>query len=103
MGWPIVNVSISYYPIEILPSIYRYGYATPFYNVSRATRCIIFRTLRLAYASRFSVGLNFGVQLAWIGISLLTIPLFQWLVRRKHVKEWREKTKQQDADSEATQ
>jgi hypothetical protein len=42
--WIISNVSVSYYPIEILPTIYRYGYGTPFYNVARATRTIIFRT-----------------------------------------------------------
>ena len=39
-----VNVSVAFFPVEILPTIFRYGYATPFYNVSRATRTILFRT-----------------------------------------------------------
>ena len=39
-----VNVSVVFYPVEIMPTIFRYGYATPFYNVSRATRTILFST-----------------------------------------------------------
>jgi hypothetical protein len=35
---------VTYYPIEILPTIYRYGYAMPFYNVQRATRTVLFST-----------------------------------------------------------
>ncbi|KAI0087133.1 hypothetical protein BDY19DRAFT_1092222 [Irpex rosettiformis] len=82
--WIIVNVSVVFFPVEILPTIFRYGYATPFYNVGNATRTILFGT-------RNQVGLNFGVLFAWIGISLITIPLFQGLVRRGQVKEWRKK------------
>ncbi|EKM53634.1 uncharacterized protein PHACADRAFT_260093 [Phanerochaete carnosa HHB-10118-sp] len=80
--WIITNVSVVFFPIEILPTIFRYGYAMPFYNVSRAVRTILFRT-------RDQVGLNFGVLIAWIAVSLVTIPLFQTYVRRKQVREWR--------------
>ena len=38
------NVSVSYYPIEALPGIFRYGYGSPFYNVSRTVRTILFNT-----------------------------------------------------------
>ncbi len=31
-------------PIDVLPHIYRYGYAMPFYNVSGAVRTILFGT-----------------------------------------------------------
>lgn len=54
----------------------------PFYNVSRAVRTILFGT-------RNQVGLNFGVLIAWIAVSLVTIPLAQMYVRRKQVAEWR--------------
>jgi hypothetical protein len=40
----ITNVSVSVYPLAVLPHIYRYGYAFPFYNISRAVRSIVFRT-----------------------------------------------------------
>jgi hypothetical protein len=74
--WIIANVSVCPFPIEILPSFYRYGYAAPFYNVSRGIRTVLF-------ATKNRVGLSFGVLIAWIAISCLTIPLFQWIVRRK--------------------
>ncbi|KIP08990.1 hypothetical protein PHLGIDRAFT_87282 [Phlebiopsis gigantea 11061_1 CR5-6] len=80
--WIIVNVSVVFFPIEVLPTLFRYGYATPFYNISRAVRCILFRT-------RNEVGMNFGILFAWIGISFVTIPLFTWWVRRKQVLERR--------------
>ncbi|EPQ57389.1 hypothetical protein GLOTRDRAFT_58712 [Gloeophyllum trabeum ATCC 11539] len=80
--WLIANVSVSYYPIELLPTIFRYGYAAPFYNVSRAVRTIVFST-------RNQVGLNFGVLFAWIAVSCLTIPLFQWFMRRQAMTEFR--------------
>lgn len=38
------NVSVCAFPIEVLPHFYRYGYAMPFYNVSRAMRTIVFGT-----------------------------------------------------------
>ncbi|KII92913.1 hypothetical protein PLICRDRAFT_103321 [Plicaturopsis crispa FD-325 SS-3] len=80
--WIISNVSVSFYPIEVLPKIFRYGYAAPFYNVSRAVRSILFQT-------KNDIGLNFGVIFAWIAISCITIPLFQWYVRRGEVKALR--------------
>ncbi|KAG2368326.1 hypothetical protein BDR07DRAFT_1391088 [Suillus spraguei] len=80
--WIISNVSVAFYPIEILPAVFRYGFAMPFYNVSSTVRAIIL-------APRMRVfGLNFGVQFSWILISCITLPIFQWLVRRRQVKAW---------------
>ncbi|KAF7362508.1 DUF3533 domain-containing protein [Mycena venus] len=33
--WIISNMSVSGYPLEVLPHLYRYGYVYPFYNISR--------------------------------------------------------------------
>lgn len=76
--WVMVNVSVALYPLEVLPSIYRYGYAAPFYNVSRAIRSIVFGT-------KNTLGLNFGVLIAWTAISCITMPLIQWYIRRKAI------------------
>lgn len=35
---------MSYYPIEMLPIIFRYGFAMPFYNVSDTVRAVVFNT-----------------------------------------------------------
>jgi hypothetical protein len=83
-------------PIEVLPVIYRYGYAMPFYNVSRGIRSIIFgtkntRTFVLVTPNssliydRKPVGLNFGVLIAWIAISCIALVMIQWFVRRRAV------------------
>ena len=53
--WIISNVSVCYFPIELLPAVFRYGYAAPFYNVSRTVRTIVFDT-------RNQIGLNFGMS-----------------------------------------
>ena len=42
--WIISNVSTGLLPIDLLPGFYRYGYAMPFYNISRTVRSIIFGT-----------------------------------------------------------
>lgn len=41
---PLVNISVCIFPIEVLPRVFHYGYAAPFYNVSRAMRTIVFGT-----------------------------------------------------------
>ncbi|KAF8902701.1 hypothetical protein CPB85DRAFT_1438612 [Mucidula mucida] len=76
--WVIVNVAVCFMPIEVLPRVYHYGYASPFYHVSCAVRSIIFRT-------KNTLGLNFAVLIIWSGISMLTLPLFQWFMRRRTV------------------
>ncbi|KAG1815950.1 uncharacterized protein BJ212DRAFT_203601 [Suillus subaureus] len=77
--WIISNVSVAFYPIEVLPAVFRYGFAMPFYNVSSTVRTIIFDT-------KNEIGLNFGIQFSWILISCITLPIFQWLVRRRQIK-----------------
>lgn len=39
-----VDVSVCIFPIDVLPHVYHYGYAAPFYNISRSTRSIVFGT-----------------------------------------------------------
>ncbi|KAF7350041.1 DUF3533 domain-containing protein [Mycena venus] len=73
--WIISNVSVCIYPIPVLPHVFRYGYGFPFYNISRAVRTIVFRT-------KDDVGMNFGILLAWVAVSCITLPIFQWVVRR---------------------
>ncbi|KAF9043608.1 hypothetical protein BDZ89DRAFT_943616 [Hymenopellis radicata] len=73
--WIIVNVSVCLMPIEVLPRIYHYGYGSPFYHISTAVRTILFGT-------KNEIGFHFGILIIWVGISLVTLPLFQWLQRR---------------------
>ncbi|KAJ7073742.1 hypothetical protein C8F01DRAFT_1075468 [Mycena amicta] len=74
--WIISNLAVGVFPIAVLPHVYRYGYAFPVYNVSRTVRAVVFGT-------KNDVGLNFAVLFGWIALSCLTLPLFQWIVRRR--------------------
>lgn len=89
--WIISNVSVCFLPIDVLPSLYRYGYAMPFYNVSRGVRTVLFGT-------KNDLGLNFGILIAWIAVSCVTLPLFQILVRRRERREL-QVTQQEKTDS----
>ncbi|SJK97669.1 uncharacterized protein ARMOST_00922 [Armillaria ostoyae] len=75
-GGQFGNISTCLLPLDILPGLYAYGHAAPFYNISRAVRTIVFST-------RNEVGKNFGVLVAWIVVSCLTMPLIQWYRRRE--------------------
>ncbi|KAJ7716402.1 hypothetical protein DFH07DRAFT_355083 [Mycena maculata] len=74
--WIISNMSVSGYPLEVLPHIFRFGYAYPFYNISRGVRTIVFST-------KNNLGMNFGILIAWAVVSCITLPFFQWLMRRR--------------------
>ncbi|EJD42102.1 hypothetical protein AURDEDRAFT_68049 [Auricularia subglabra TFB-10046 SS5] len=74
--WIILNVSVSFFPIELLPRIFRYGYAMPFYHVGRAVRTLVFGT-------KSYLGLNFGVLIAWIVVAITSLSLALLLTRRR--------------------
>ncbi|KAF9039485.1 hypothetical protein BDZ89DRAFT_1110170 [Hymenopellis radicata] len=73
--WVISNVAVCFEPIEVLPHIYRYGYAMPFYNVAGAVRTILFGT-------KNELALHFGILIAWSAVSIISLPTFQWYRRR---------------------
>ncbi|KAG8887557.1 hypothetical protein FRB98_009463 [Tulasnella sp. 332] len=72
----IFNVSVGTLPFELQPGFYKWGYGFPIYNLSLATRTILFDT-------KNHLARNAGVILGWIALSMLTIPLFTWLTRRE--------------------
>ncbi|KAL1751377.1 hypothetical protein FB107DRAFT_278701 [Schizophyllum commune] len=76
--WIISNISVAFMPIEVLPAVFRYGYGFPVYNISHAIRSIIF-------GAKNNLGLNFGIIIAWAAVSCITLPLFQWIARRRLV------------------
>jgi len=54
----------------------------PFPNVSKVIRTIIFNT-------KNEVGMNLGILVAWIVLSMITIPLATWAFRRGSVNAHR--------------
>jgi len=80
--WIMTNVSTSTNAIEILPGVFRYGYATPFYNFSKTVLTVCFNT-------RNDLGLNFGVQIAWVCVSMITMTAFEWYGRLRAKNAWK--------------
>ena len=91
--WIITNVSVCIYPIDVMPRIFHYGYGAPFYNVNRAMRTVIFNT-------KNQVGLNFGVLLAWVAVSCVTLAAIQMWVRSSRESMVRESTVEEVRDDE---
>lgn len=80
--WIVANVSISSYPFELLPGVFRYGYAMPFYNLSRTVLAICFGT-------KNDIGINFAVQIGWVVLNCFTISLLSVAISRRHLKQYR--------------
>ncbi|KAJ3570610.1 hypothetical protein NP233_g4289 [Leucocoprinus birnbaumii] len=80
--WIMANVAVCVSPIEVLPIIYRYGYGMPFYAITVACRTIIFDT-------KNTLGLQFGILIAWTVFCALTAVLFGYIRRRRDIKETR--------------
>jgi hypothetical protein len=74
----LVNISVTVLPTELEVWFYKYGLGFPVYNMSQAVRTIIFNT-------KNHLGRNFGVLLAWVALSLITLPVLQYLMRRREI------------------
>ncbi|KAH7335972.1 hypothetical protein B0J17DRAFT_769740 [Rhizoctonia solani] len=79
VSWLVVNISTPIEPPEMQARWYRYAYGMPFYNHALAVRTILFDTKNL-------LGRNAGVLFAWIGLSMVTIPLLIWVQRKPTTK-----------------
>ncbi|KAF8748820.1 hypothetical protein RHS01_10535 [Rhizoctonia solani] len=88
----ISNVSVAVLPFDLQPWFYKYGYGFPIFNNTQSVRTILFNT-------KNHLGLNAGVILAWIVLSLTTIPLFTVIMRRRDERAHeRELAKQQGTE-----
>ncbi|ORY84489.1 hypothetical protein BCR37DRAFT_271048 [Protomyces lactucae-debilis] len=76
--WVVSNVTAGFYPIEFLSNFYRWGLAWPFRHLLTGSKAVIFGT-------KNTLGLNFGVIIAWIAVGLLVQPLaiFLWMRKNK--------------------
>ncbi|KAF9523174.1 hypothetical protein CPB83DRAFT_898993 [Crepidotus variabilis] len=53
--WIIVDVSVCIFPLDVLPRIYNYGYAAPFYNISKSVRSVVFGTKNTRTSSKLLI------------------------------------------------
>lgn len=74
--WVITNVTAGFFPIESLSNFYLWGLAWPLRHVLIGSKAIVFGTKNL-------LGLNFGVLISWIGVSVALQPLTIWVQMRR--------------------
>jgi hypothetical protein len=78
--WVITNVATGFFPVELLSNFYLWGLAWPLRHDLIGAKAILFGTKNL-------LGLNFGVIIAWVAVSLALQPFTIWIQLRKKRKE----------------
>jgi len=81
--WIISNVAVAFYPIDLLPGVYHYGYAMPFWQIKESVLALLLGTKNV-------IGRSFGVLIAWAFLSFfITMPLLTILMRNIGVRKTR--------------
>lgn len=74
----IINVSVANVPIELQVSLFKYGYAMPFYQLRQAYITIIYNVGQHNRLLKYM-----GILLAWLAVIFLTFPIWIWNERRQ--------------------
>jgi len=90
--WILTNITSSFFPATIMPGVYRYSYAMPFWHNTNACKHIF-------WGARERLGLNFGVLIGWTVLSICTLSAFE-LMWRKIGERKAKKEKMQKNESE---
>lgn len=59
ISWIIVNITSSFFPISLMQTFYRFGYALPFWHSTTADKYLF-------WGARNRLALNFGVLIAYV-------------------------------------
>ncbi|KAL9029162.1 MAG: hypothetical protein Q9196_002556, partial [Gyalolechia fulgens] len=78
--WVITNVATSFYPLDLAPKFYYWGYAWPLHNIVEASRATLFQL-------HSRIGLNLGILFAWAAVNTALFPFCCYFMRWKMQKE----------------
>lgn len=79
--WVISNVCTGFFPVELESNFYKWGLAWPLRHDLIGAKAIVYGTKNL-------LGLNFGVLIAWIAVSLALQPLTIAIQLKKKKSVW---------------
>ncbi|KAJ5152704.1 uncharacterized protein N7482_009182 [Penicillium canariense] len=74
--WVITNVATGFYAVELASVFYRWGFVWPLHRIVEAIRTILFGT-------HSRIGLDFGVLLIWVVVSIAFFPVATFIMRWK--------------------
>jgi hypothetical protein len=78
--WVISNVATGFYPVELLSNFYKWGLAWPLRHDLIGAKALLFGTKNL-------LGLNFGVLIAWVAVSIALQLFTIWVQLRRKKSE----------------
>lgn len=78
--WVITNVSTGFYALELANDFYRWGYAWPLRHIVQGSKTLVFGT-------KNTLGLNFGVLIAWVVVGTFLFPFACWVMRWKSIQD----------------
>nr|XP_031862594.1 uncharacterized protein CI109_002092 [Kwoniella shandongensis]KAA5529666.1 hypothetical protein CI109_002092 [Kwoniella shandongensis] len=100
--WIILNITSSFYPIEMMPNFYRFLRWTPFYHNVEGYKIIAFGS-----NLQHRLGLHFGALAGLIGVELIGLPLAivfeRWSMDKSQRKEAQEKREKEEKEREEPQ
>lgn len=88
--WVISNVSTSFYPLDLAPKWYYWGYVWPLHNIVEASRSILFDL-------HSRIGLNVGILSAWVAINAALFPFCCYFMRWKATRQKRKEAERNKA------
>ncbi|WVF67907.1 hypothetical protein IAT40_002669 [Kwoniella sp. CBS 6097] len=91
--WIILNITSSFYPIEMMPNFYRFLRWMPFVHNVEAYKIIAFGT-----DLQHRIGLHFGILFAVIGVELICLPLALFFERWSSDRSARKEQEQKAAE-----
>lgn len=66
--WVIFNIAPTFFPLVVLPKVFRYGYATPLHNALEAFKVIFTNSYK------GQLGRNYGILVAWLVLNNAILP-----------------------------
>lgn len=102
LGFVSTNICTGFFPLALNSAFYRFGYFMPVHNIVDIYRVIFLDT------SRWKMGRNYGVLIAWIVINTVTLPFFMKMTSRLIIKHMKKEAAakaaeaQKDAEAAAT-
>ncbi|PLB44797.1 MNNG and nitrosoguanidine resistance protein [Aspergillus steynii IBT 23096] len=101
--WVITNVATGFYPLDLEPGFFRWGYAWPLHrsmslfpsplppraiNANNGKQTVVEALRTILFGKHSRIGLDFGILFTWIAISIAFYPFAAFIMRWKMKRGW---------------
>lgn len=96
LGFVSINICTGFFPLALNSAFYRFGYMMPVHNIVDIYRVIFLDT------SRWKMGRNYGVLIAWIVINTVSLPFFMKATSKLIIRRMKKEAAAKEAESQKT-